>query len=47
MSVKSTTKVHTPVYYPPWFASYRAFRVHIRTLVARKEAAIRKAGAAC
>lgn len=31
----------TPVYYPPWFKSYKAFRAHINQLVARKEAEVR------
>jgi hypothetical protein len=34
--------MNTPIYFPPWFKSYKAFRAHIHALVARKEAAIRR-----
>lgn len=35
--------MNTPLYYPPWFPSYEAFRAHINALAARKEAEIRAA----
>ena len=34
--------MNTPVYYPPSFDSYEAYRVYINALVARKEAELIK-----
>ena len=41
MQKKGTQIVNTPLYYPPWFESYEAFRTHVNDLAARKEAEIR------
>jgi hypothetical protein len=30
--------MNTPVYYPPWFKSYKAYRAYLHALIATKEA---------